>query len=220
MACRRNKHEHWGVMFAEDETGNSGIGSNIEQTRALVASLQTAVHFIQVLSESLAVVTQLLASSTMTDVQESITLLIYCHKFQVKVGSCTHQYWLSRSHGVIGAVIVVMQDAFCPHCPISSQKGCRLTVKLSVCVVSGSVQELWQIQSNIWAQSLNPVWGCCNSTYCMPGNQVFSAVCMCSGATAIITGVYVTQIYGAQAALHKVLPLMFSREQGMLLAAT
>lgn len=72
-------------MCAGGETGNSGIGSNIEQTRALVASLQTAVHFIQVLSESLAVVTQLLASSTMTDVQESITLLIYCHKFQVKV---------------------------------------------------------------------------------------------------------------------------------------
>ena len=55
----------------------------MEQTRALVASLQTAVHFIEALSESLAVVTQLLASSTMTDVQESITLLIYCHKFQV-----------------------------------------------------------------------------------------------------------------------------------------
>ncbi len=113
MACRRNNHEHWstlhhlteggpckppppppfpqnifyehwGVICAEGETGSS-IGSNIEQTRALVASLQTAVHFIKVLSESLAVVTQLLASSTMTDVQESITLLIYCHKFQVQV---------------------------------------------------------------------------------------------------------------------------------------
>ncbi len=54
----------------------------------------------------------------------------------------------------------------------------------------------------------------------MPGGQVLSAVCICSGATAIITGVYVVQIHGAQAALHKMLPLMFSREQGMLLAAT
>lgn len=63
MACRSDDHEHWGVMCAEGETGNSGIGSNIEQTRALVASLQTAVHFTQVLSESLAVVTQLLALS-------------------------------------------------------------------------------------------------------------------------------------------------------------
>lgn len=49
----------------------------------MVASLQTAVDFVKVVSESLAVLTQLLASSTMTDVQESITLLIYCHKFQV-----------------------------------------------------------------------------------------------------------------------------------------
>ncbi len=93
-------------MFAEGETGNSGIGSNVEQTRALVASLQTAVHFIQVLSESLAVVTQLLASSTMTDVQESTTLLIYCHKFQVQVWCCTHQYWLFCSH-----VVIAMQGA-------------------------------------------------------------------------------------------------------------
>ena len=70
--------------LADGEAGSSGIGSNVEQTRALVASLQTAVHFIEALSESLAIVTQLLASSTMTDVQESITLLIYCHKFQVR----------------------------------------------------------------------------------------------------------------------------------------
>jgi len=42
---------------------------------------------------------------------------------------------------------------------------------------------------------------------------------MCTATTAI-TGVYVAQVHGAQAALHKMLPLMFSREQGMLLAAT
>ncbi len=110
MACRRDNHEHWGVIFAEGETGNSGIGSNIEQTRALVASLQTAVHFIQVLSESLAVVTQLLASSTMTDVQESITLLIYCHKFQVQVWS--HTCWCRL---LCSQQVIAMQDAFCPH---------------------------------------------------------------------------------------------------------
>ncbi len=70
---------------AEGEANSSGIGTKLEQTRTVVASLQTAVQFIKVLSESLAVVTQLLASSTMTDVQESITLLIYCHKFQVQL---------------------------------------------------------------------------------------------------------------------------------------
>ena len=76
-------------MSAEDGTKtNSSISGNIEDIRALVASLQTAVHFIKVLSESLAVVTQLLASSTMTDVQEAITLLIYCHKFQVQLVHC------------------------------------------------------------------------------------------------------------------------------------
>lgn len=69
---------------AEGEASKVGIDSNLEQTRTIVASLQTAVDFVKLVSESLAVVTQLLASSTMTDVQESITLLIYCHKFQVQ----------------------------------------------------------------------------------------------------------------------------------------
>ena len=70
-------------LSAESKAATDGIDSNLEQTRTIIASLQTAVDFVKVLSESLAVLTQLLASSTMTDVQESITLVIYCHKFQV-----------------------------------------------------------------------------------------------------------------------------------------
>lgn len=63
---------------------SSGAAAKLEETRTLVASLQTAVDFVKQLSESLAVVTQLLASATMIDVQEAITFLIYSHKFQVK----------------------------------------------------------------------------------------------------------------------------------------
>lgn len=73
--------------LTRDAAGPSGISSGaaakLEETRTLVASLQTAVDFVKQLSESLAVVTQLLASATLTDVQEAITFLIYCHKFQV-----------------------------------------------------------------------------------------------------------------------------------------
>ena len=81
MACSKDHEQTF--LCAEGQAASGGIDSNLEQTRTIVASLQTAVDFVKVLSESLAVVTQLLASSTMTDVQESITLLIYCHKFQV-----------------------------------------------------------------------------------------------------------------------------------------
>ena len=71
------------LCHAEGPPRLSSFGRTLEETRAIVASLQTGVQFIRVLSQSLSVVTQLLASSTMTDVQEAITLLIYCHKFQV-----------------------------------------------------------------------------------------------------------------------------------------
>lgn len=83
QSCFVNKY-HDRTLFADSRGASSGIDSNLEQTRTIVASLQTAVDFVKVVSESLAVLTQLLASSTMTDVQEAITLLIYCHKFQVK----------------------------------------------------------------------------------------------------------------------------------------
>lgn len=78
-------------LCADSEAATGGIDSNLEQTRTIVASLQTAVDFVKVVSKSLAVLTQLLASSTMTDVQESITLLIYCHKFQVHCQSSSVQ---------------------------------------------------------------------------------------------------------------------------------
>ena len=69
--------------FAGDAGVSNGLAAKLAETRTLVASLQTAVDFVQQLSDSLGLVTQLLASATLTDVQEAITFLIYCHKFQV-----------------------------------------------------------------------------------------------------------------------------------------
>ncbi len=51
--------------------------------RAVVASLRTAVEFVKAVSGALPVASQLLASSTLSDVQEAISMLIYCHKFKV-----------------------------------------------------------------------------------------------------------------------------------------
>ena len=55
----------------------------MENVRAVVASLRTAVEFVKAVSGALPTASQLLASSNLTDVQEAISMLIYCHKFKV-----------------------------------------------------------------------------------------------------------------------------------------
>ena len=55
----------------------------MENVRAVVASLRTAVDFVKTMSGALPLASQLLASSTLTDVQEAISMLIHCHKFKV-----------------------------------------------------------------------------------------------------------------------------------------
>ncbi|KAK9823736.1 hypothetical protein WJX72_005030 [[Myrmecia] bisecta] len=57
--------------------------SGVEQLRSLVASLESAVEFIRVLCGAMPVLMQLLASATLTDVQEALNTLIQCHKFEV-----------------------------------------------------------------------------------------------------------------------------------------
>ncbi|CAG9466088.1 unnamed protein product [Pedinophyceae sp. YPF-701] len=58
-------------------------GVNVEQLRALVASLDTAVQFVRLVSSSMPVVTQLLASPSNTDVIEAITFIVMAKSFDV-----------------------------------------------------------------------------------------------------------------------------------------
>ena len=55
----------------------------LEQLKFLVASLEAGVRFGGCLREALATIIQLLASSTQTDVQEAVTLLMVFRQFQV-----------------------------------------------------------------------------------------------------------------------------------------
>lgn len=53
------------------------------QMRALVASLESALAFVRALTDALPTVTQLLASSTVSDVHDAIGLLISFSKFGI-----------------------------------------------------------------------------------------------------------------------------------------
>lgn len=60
-----------------------GWDGTLEELQALVASLELAVDFTNTLSDSMPTLLQLLASATVSDVQESIALLLTCKQFEV-----------------------------------------------------------------------------------------------------------------------------------------
>ncbi|KAL4434047.1 hypothetical protein ABPG75_000488 [Micractinium tetrahymenae] len=60
-----------------------GWDGTLEELQALVASLELAVAFSRDLTHCMPTITQLLASSTVSDVQESIAMLLACKQFEV-----------------------------------------------------------------------------------------------------------------------------------------
>ncbi|KAG7674430.1 hypothetical protein Ndes2437B_g00695 [Nannochloris sp. 'desiccata'] len=60
-----------------------GWDGTVEELQALVASLELAVDFARSLSGCMATLVQLLASSSVSDVQESIALLLTCKQFEI-----------------------------------------------------------------------------------------------------------------------------------------
>ncbi|XP_043702705.1 condensin complex subunit 1 isoform X2 [Telopea speciosissima] len=56
---------------------------NLEQTRALVASLEAGLRFSKCISATMPTLVQLMASSSATDVENTILLLMRCRQFQI-----------------------------------------------------------------------------------------------------------------------------------------
>ncbi|XP_010246866.1 PREDICTED: condensin complex subunit 1 isoform X2 [Nelumbo nucifera] len=56
---------------------------NLEQTRALVASLESGLRFSKCISATMPTLVQLMASSSATDVENAILLLMRCRQFQI-----------------------------------------------------------------------------------------------------------------------------------------
>lgn len=64
-------------------SSDCAVAANVTQTRALVASLEAAVAFVRALSGALPVLVQLLASATVSDVHDSIALLMTYSRFGI-----------------------------------------------------------------------------------------------------------------------------------------
>lgn len=65
---------------------------NLEQTRALVASLEAGLRFSKCMSATMPTLVQLMASSSSSDVENTILLLMRCKQFQIDgAEACLHK---------------------------------------------------------------------------------------------------------------------------------
>ncbi|KAH0928393.1 hypothetical protein HID58_014120 [Brassica napus] len=71
-----------GEEITEKDVSVPDIG-NIEQTKALIASLEAGLSFSRCMSASMPILVQLMASSSASDVENAILLMMRCKQFQI-----------------------------------------------------------------------------------------------------------------------------------------
>lgn len=71
-----------GEEISEKDVSVPDIG-NLEQTKALIASLEAGLRFSKCMSDSMPILVQLMASSSASDVENAILLLMRCKQFQI-----------------------------------------------------------------------------------------------------------------------------------------
>ncbi|VVB05952.1 unnamed protein product [Arabis nemorensis] len=72
----------YGEDISEKDVSVPDIG-NLEQTKALIASLEAGLRFSKCMSASMPILVQLMASSSASDVENAILLLMRCKQFQI-----------------------------------------------------------------------------------------------------------------------------------------
>ncbi|XP_068660218.1 condensin-1 complex subunit CAP-D2 [Aristolochia californica] len=97
---------------------------NLEETRALVASLEAGLRFSKCMSSNMPVLVQLLASSCATDVESAINLLMRSRQFHIDGSeACLHKILslvFSQDKSIYGAVEVAFITIYIKKSPLET----------------------------------------------------------------------------------------------------
>ncbi|XP_058078883.1 condensin-1 complex subunit CAP-D2-like [Magnolia sinica] len=85
---------------------------NLEQTRDLVASLETCLRFSKCISSTMPTLVQLLSSSSATDVENTILLLMRCRQFQIDDSEASLRKMLPLVFSQDKSIHAAVEDAF------------------------------------------------------------------------------------------------------------
>ncbi|CAL8472231.1 g11773 [Coccomyxa elongata] len=117
------------IRLADARNGDP-VGGNVTQMRALVASLEAAVAFVRALAAAVPVLTQLLASSTVSDVHDAIGLLISYSKFGIDGAPAALRKMLplvfSLDQAIKDAVINAVEELYISNRPPQEAAQCLI----------------------------------------------------------------------------------------------
>ncbi|BBH07209.1 hypothetical protein Prudu_019079 [Prunus dulcis] len=85
---------------------------NLEQTRALVASLEAGLRFSKCISATIPTLVQLMASSSATDVENTIHLLMRCKQFQIDASEACLRKMLPLVFSQDKSIYEAVENAF------------------------------------------------------------------------------------------------------------
>ncbi|ONM60398.1 binding [Zea mays] len=125
--------------------------TNLEQIRALVASLEAGLRFSKCITSLMPILVQLLASSSATDVENTILLLMRCRQFQIEGSEAALRKMLP--------LVSALWDYFCFNIngvrPVQSRGALSIlcmAAKSSPSILGNHLQDIIDIGFGRWAK--------------------------------------------------------------------
>ncbi|XP_058210768.1 condensin-1 complex subunit CAP-D2 isoform X2 [Rhododendron vialii] len=108
----KEQHESLADSCLPQEDSSVPDLGNLEQTRTLVASLESGLKFSKCVSATMPTLVQLMASSSATDVENTILLLMRCKQFQIDGSEACLRKMLPLVFSQDKSIYEAVEDAF------------------------------------------------------------------------------------------------------------
>ncbi|XP_065857315.1 condensin-1 complex subunit CAP-D2 [Euphorbia lathyris] len=195
-------HTEEGITAKDSPVPDVG---NLEQTRALVASLESGLSFSKCVSATMPTLVQLMASSCATDVENSILLLMRCKQFQIDGAEESLRKMLPLVFSQDKSIYEAVEDAFIT---IYVRKNSVETAKsLSNLAIDSNIGDLAALEfiinalvskGDISTSTISALWDffCFNvsGTTAEQSRGALSVLCMAAKSSAGVLGSHLQEI--------------------------
>ncbi|KAK2987347.1 hypothetical protein RJ640_023648 [Escallonia rubra] len=193
----------------DNEVGHKDISvpdvGNLEQTRTLVASLEAGLRFSQCVSATMPTLVQLMASSSATDVEHTILLLMRCRQFQIEGSEACLRKMMPLAFSQDKSIYEAVENAFIT---IYIRKNPAETAKnLSNLAIDSNIGDLAALESivgalvskgDITASMISALWDffCfnVNGTTAEQSRGALSVLCMAAKSSAGVLSSHLQEI--------------------------
>lgn len=190
--------------IADKDSSVPDVG-NLEQTRALVASLEAGLRFSKCVSSTMPTLVQLMASSSASDVENTILLLMRCKQFQIDgAEACLHKMLplvLSQDKSIYEAVENAFITIYVRKSPVETAKN-LLNLAIDSNIGDQAAMEFivgtLVSKGDVSMSTISALWDffCFNVSGTTPekSRAALSVLCMAAKSSAAVLGSHLQDI--------------------------